>query len=241
MNAEQWNARYPVGTLVFAYPGVRPEDGAGIRLVTRTRTEAQLSASGDPVVWVEGEGAYISLTHVNPVAEDVWEEARKTETAAQTPEPTSSPKTAREKVAGLLWWSVPSGTDEEAKARTNQLLDELTAEVRTERDTQFVAWLLKRSREDEHGDVIARLASKVQRGAVRPNNLRTDFFQPGHGYTHLDGHDFLCVAVINHPVTGEQLAMGWRSEHDEWHRPTVVGINQWRHEYDGVEPPKDGA
>ncbi|GHC38526.1 hypothetical protein GCM10010348_77350 [Streptomyces anthocyanicus] len=79
MNAEQFNARYPVGTLVFAYPGVRPEDGTGTRLVTRTRTDAQLSASGDPVVWVEGEGAYICLTHVDPVAEDVWEAARKAE------------------------------------------------------------------------------------------------------------------------------------------------------------------
>ena len=88
MNAEQFNARYPVGTLVFAYPGCRPEDGPGTRLVTRTRTEAQVSASGDPVVWVEGEGAYISLTHIDPVAEDVWEEARKAETAAQPPEPT---------------------------------------------------------------------------------------------------------------------------------------------------------
>ncbi|WP_121701680.1 hypothetical protein [Streptomyces sp. E5N298] len=132
MNAEQFNASHPVGTLVFAYPGFRPEDASDARrLVTRTRTEAQLSASGDPVVWVEGEGSYISLTHVDPVAEDAWEKARKAETAAQPPEPTSLPKTVREKVAGLLWWSVPSGTDEEAKARTNQLLDELTAEVRT--------------------------------------------------------------------------------------------------------------
>ncbi|CAL9646286.1 hypothetical protein [Streptomyces sp. enrichment culture] len=83
MNVEQWNARHPVGTLVLAYPGVRPEDGTGTRLVTRTRTEAQLSASGDPVVWVEGEGAYICLTHVDPVAEDVWEAAREAEKQAE--------------------------------------------------------------------------------------------------------------------------------------------------------------
>lgn len=74
---EQFNARYPVGTPVFAYPGFRPEDDATARrLVTRTRTAAQLSSSGYPVVWVEGEGAYISLTHVDPVSEDVWEAAR---------------------------------------------------------------------------------------------------------------------------------------------------------------------
>ncbi|MBZ6290327.1 hypothetical protein KVH30_01915 [Streptomyces olivaceus] len=82
MNAEQFNARYPVGTLVFAYPGCRPEDGAGTRLVTRTRTAAQVSASGDPVVWVNGEGAYIALTHVDPVAEDVWAEALAAEMSA---------------------------------------------------------------------------------------------------------------------------------------------------------------
>nr|WTC12471.1 hypothetical protein OHA15_33530 [Streptomyces anthocyanicus] len=42
-----FNHRHPVGTLVFAYPGVRPEDGTGTRLVTRTRTDAQLSASAE--------------------------------------------------------------------------------------------------------------------------------------------------------------------------------------------------
>ncbi|GGQ83394.1 hypothetical protein [Streptomyces flaveolus] len=121
------------------------------------------------------------------------------------------------------------------------------AEVVAERDTQFVAWLLKKAseyptdpaRQEKAADAIARLASKVARGAVRPNNLRTDFFQPGHGYTHRNGHDFLCVAVTSHPVTGQQLAMGWHV--DQWgHCPAAVGINQWRHEYDGVEPPAGG-
>jgi hypothetical protein len=85
VNAEQWNALYPVGTPVFAYPGFRPEDASDARrLVTRTRTAAQLSASGDPVVWVEGEGSYICLTHVDPVSEDVWEEARAAEKPAET-------------------------------------------------------------------------------------------------------------------------------------------------------------
>ncbi|MFG3127449.1 hypothetical protein ACGFZU_07070 [Streptomyces tendae] len=80
MNAEQFNSRYPIGTAVFAYPGFRPEDDRQAdRLVTRTRTEAQMSASGDPVVWVEGEGSYICLTHVDPVSEDAWEEAREAE------------------------------------------------------------------------------------------------------------------------------------------------------------------
>jgi hypothetical protein len=83
MNAEQWNARYPVGTPVFAYPGARPEDIPNARrLVTRTRTAAQVSCSGDPVVWVEGEGAYIALTHVDPVSESVWQAAREADATA---------------------------------------------------------------------------------------------------------------------------------------------------------------
>ena len=91
MNAEQWNQLYPVGTLVFAYPGFRPEDDAAARrLVTRTRTAAQVSTPGDPVVWVEGEGAYICLTHVDPVSEDVWEAAR---TAEKPAEPEAAPET----------------------------------------------------------------------------------------------------------------------------------------------------
>ncbi|MFF8590038.1 hypothetical protein ACF061_01120 [Streptomyces sp. NPDC015220] len=85
MNAEQWNKLHPVGTLVFAYPGARPEDiPSARRLVTRTRTEAKtVGLDGDGVVWVEGEGSYISLTHVDPVPEDVWEEARAAEKQAE--------------------------------------------------------------------------------------------------------------------------------------------------------------
>ncbi|MFJ7895975.1 hypothetical protein [Streptomyces anthocyanicus] len=166
MNTDQFNSRYPIGTAVFAYPGCRPEDGTGTRLVTRTRTGAQLSASGHPVVWVEGEGSYISLTHVDPVAEDVWEAAREAE-ASQPPEPTGRPKTAREKVAGLLCWSVPSGTDEEAKARTNQLLDELTSEVRTAAFEEAAAFFdgLADVEKDQHG-----YRARVMRGAA--NDVR---------------------------------------------------------------------
>ncbi|MFE7106578.1 hypothetical protein ACFU98_35060 [Streptomyces sp. NPDC057575] len=77
MNAEQWNEHYPVGTLVLAYPGVRPEDGADDEtLITRTRTKAQVVASGDSAVWVDGHGAYINLTHVDPVTEEQWHQAR---------------------------------------------------------------------------------------------------------------------------------------------------------------------
>ncbi|MFJ9101380.1 hypothetical protein ACIRJM_23265 [Streptomyces sp. NPDC102405] len=83
MNAEEFNALYEVGVPVFAYPGARPEDiPSARRLVTRTRTKAQQSNSGDPVVWVDGEGSYICLTHVDVVPEDEWQAARLADEAA---------------------------------------------------------------------------------------------------------------------------------------------------------------
>lgn len=70
MNADQFNARYPVGTPVVAYPGCRPEDSLDAeRLITRTRSKAETLGGHTPVVWVDGHGACISLTHVDPVVE----------------------------------------------------------------------------------------------------------------------------------------------------------------------------
>jgi hypothetical protein len=83
----------------------------------------------------------------------------------------------------------------------------------------------------ERGDLLGEEAS-AQAPTATP-----DFFQVGHGYTHRDGSDFLCVAVTVHPQTGERLAMGWRVDSWACHYPTTVGINQWNHEYDGVQPP----
>lgn len=66
MNAEQFNARYPVGTPVIAYPGARPEDDPnGERLVTRTRSRAEVLGGHTDVVWVDGHSACIALTHVD--------------------------------------------------------------------------------------------------------------------------------------------------------------------------------
>ncbi|MGW7726297.1 hypothetical protein ACWGJ6_23545 [Streptomyces canus] len=78
MNAEQFNALYEVGVPVLAYPGFRPEDVPDTRrLVTRTRTKAQPAGlDREGVVWVDGHGAYIALTHVDVVSEDEWEAAR---------------------------------------------------------------------------------------------------------------------------------------------------------------------
>ncbi|RBL81574.1 hypothetical protein DDE05_43615 [Streptomyces cavourensis] len=67
VTAERWNAQYPVGTPVFAYPACRPEDHpTDEQLVTRTRSTASVLGGHTAVVWVEGHGACISLTHVDP-------------------------------------------------------------------------------------------------------------------------------------------------------------------------------
>lgn len=68
MNADEFNKLFPVGMPVVAYPGVRPEDDRNApRLVTKTRSEAQLFCGHTDVVWVEGHGACIALTHIDPI------------------------------------------------------------------------------------------------------------------------------------------------------------------------------
>jgi hypothetical protein len=117
-------------------------------------------------------------------------------------------------------------------ARAGELSHMAEEELRRDLEEEAQVW-------HEAADVVRKLtgAGQTGAGATQP----ADFFQPGHGYTHRSyGNDFHCVTVTTHPITGERLAMGWLSEHGEWHRPTVVGINQWNHEYDGVEPPTGG-
>jgi hypothetical protein len=69
--ADEFNERYPVGTRVIAYPGFRPEDAPGIdgitRLDTTTRSRASVLGGHTAVVWVDGHGACIALTHIDPV------------------------------------------------------------------------------------------------------------------------------------------------------------------------------
>ncbi|MFI6443794.1 hypothetical protein [Kitasatospora sp. NPDC050543] len=69
LTAEQWNDRYPPGTPVIAYPGVRPEFGLAEypRLETRTRSRAWNLGHGEPVVAVDGHAGGIALTHVDVV------------------------------------------------------------------------------------------------------------------------------------------------------------------------------
>lgn len=85
MNAETFNARYPIGTPVFAYPGTRPPHGDAERLVTRTRSRASVLGGHTDVVWVEGHDACIALTHVDVVSTDVFKAAAVVEGALPMP------------------------------------------------------------------------------------------------------------------------------------------------------------
>lgn len=87
MTAEEFNSRFPVGTPVVAYPGIRPERPVAVayrkaveagrtvagetnpckRLETTTRTPAWNLGHGTPVVSVEGYAGGIALTHVDVI------------------------------------------------------------------------------------------------------------------------------------------------------------------------------
>jgi hypothetical protein len=62
MTADEWNARYPVGTPVHAYPGSRDD----APLTTTTRTPAWTLGHGAAVVSVDGVTGGICLTHIDP-------------------------------------------------------------------------------------------------------------------------------------------------------------------------------
>ncbi|MFE9382319.1 hypothetical protein ACFYMO_03645 [Streptomyces sp. NPDC007025] len=66
VRADEFNARYPVGTRVIAYPGARPEDDAtATRIDTTTRSRATVLGGHTAVVWVHGHSACIALTHID--------------------------------------------------------------------------------------------------------------------------------------------------------------------------------
>jgi hypothetical protein len=83
-----------------------------------------------------------------------------------------------------------------------------TAELLPKADV--VAWLVKKARE---GDPIENLASKVARGAIRPDNLRMlppKFFEADRTYTR-GIYEFRCLIVTTDPRSGEARAVGLRS------------------------------
>ena len=64
--ADEWNARYPVGTEVAAYPLSRND----APLITTTRTPAWTLGHGAAVVSVHGFTGGICLTHIDPANPD---------------------------------------------------------------------------------------------------------------------------------------------------------------------------
>lgn len=126
--------------------------------------------------------------------------------------------------------------------------DEVLAEVTT--------WLVKKAREFRamggemraaQADAVAALASKVDRGAVRPDNLRmlpADFFEPGRTYTHVDdGTDwkFRVDTVTTHPEDGERTALGWRHFRGQW-EPIAYGEDDYEiHRHVGTVDVTEGG
>ena len=146
-------------------------------------------------------------------------------------------------------WTPAEVTDK----RVEDLYAVVRAEALAEADllpkADVVAWLLKRAHEypaaspESVPDAIARLASKVDRGAVRPDNVSVtggtvltipvhaapDFYQVGHTYTHVDdGTDwaFRVDAITAHPEDGERTALGWRHFRGEW-TEYAYGEDDW--------------
>jgi hypothetical protein len=134
-------------------------------------------------------------------------------------------------------------------SEVSDALDAFHAEVTAERDAMTVAWLVKKAREFRamggrmraaQADAVAAMASKIERGAVRPNNLRTlpaDFFEPGHTYrAHFYGGPLTVDYVGTHPATGERYAHGWvhYEDNDSW-APNVVSGGLFEHFTDITE------
>lgn len=113
--------------------------------------------------------------------------------------------------------------------------DHVRAEALAEKDllpkADVVAWLVKKAREDTP---VWLLASKVDRGAVRPDNLGmlpADFYQPGYVYSYpryADGYDwkFRVDTVTTSPENGERVALGWRFWKGEW-EPYAYAEDDW--------------
>ena len=63
-HVEAWNATYPEGQAVRYWTGVKEGPGQ----TGRTRSAAR-ELCGQAAVWVSGHGAYVKLTHVQPIPE----------------------------------------------------------------------------------------------------------------------------------------------------------------------------
>ncbi|MFE2556026.1 hypothetical protein ACFXGT_08310 [Streptomyces sp. NPDC059352] len=114
LTAAEWNAQYPEGTHVIAYPMTR----ADRPVVGRTRSRAWTLGGHTPVVLVDGEAGGIALTHVDVVDEQTgrrtwllttirasrgqWSTLRAETAYRQSPWPNSGRNTARK---DLRYWA----------------------------------------------------------------------------------------------------------------------------------------
>jgi hypothetical protein len=130
---------------------------------------------------------------------------------------------------------------------------------------EVTAWLVKKAREFRaegtreswaQADTVAVIASKISRGAVRPNNLRMlpepGFFEAGHTYQsslHADLR-FECLAISFDPATRQTQAIGWRfgppAEGVRKHQLAALDASDWAccawtEHYDKVPDPLDGC
>ncbi|WP_069769731.1 hypothetical protein [Streptomyces sp. LUP30] len=112
----------------------------------------------------------------------------------------------------------------EADARA--FLAEHDAHGRAKALAEVTAWLVKKAREFRAGNTrkaetqanaVLCMASKISRGAVRPDNLRMlpdpGFFEVDHTYEYR-GDRFRVLALDPHPVSGVLTAIGWLIETD---------------------------
>lgn len=121
----------------------------------------------------------------------------------------------------------PAEVQSRLDAYRAEVLAEHDGHVRTATLTEVTTWLVKkarefhassRKREREQGDTCAVLASKIARGAVRPDNLRMlpdpGFFEVDRTYErehHGDTIRFLVEYVSTSPDGRHRVAHGWRT------------------------------
>jgi hypothetical protein len=134
---------------------------------------------------------------------------------------------------------------------------------------EVTAWLVKKAREFRaegtsasraQADTAASLASKIARGAIRPDNLRMlrdpGFFEAGRTYAHGE-YRFACEYLTTHPTSGRISAWGWfgksgtgwrhaafsarQYEVRTWTDVTTVGEAPASQHYDKVPNPLDGC
>lgn len=125
--------------------------------------------------------------------------------------------------------------------RTSYRLDEYLDAHRAERDAEIMRWLGKKAREyratgrkadRERADLITVLASKISRGAVRPDNTRLPagvaprFFEPGRTYQRRRWL-FQCLAVAPRPFNGEMRAVGFLYRPGETDTVASLGPDNW--------------